>query len=456
MPQARLRGRLLWPLLVAATVAVVYTAYSAWQWQHYAVRSWDLSIFTQLLQRYAAFEAPIVTVKGEGFNLLGDHFHPLLVVLAPLYALFPHAFTLLVVQNLCFGLAAGLLTRAAIARLGVLRGVLIGLAYGFSWGLQYAVDAQFHEIALAVPLLTAGLLAVLEGRTRQALLWIGLLVFVKEDLGLTVAVIGGLLALRGRESRWPGAGLAVWGVGWFLLATQVVLPLLNPHSSWDYQDNLDPVQILADPASFFHPAKITTLLLLVAVTGGIGLLSPIALAALPTLAWRFLSPNEGYWDPDWHYSAVLMPIAFVALLDGLGRAERSGLRWLRGYATQVPAVVVTVAVMLLPTLPLASLVDAGELAPAARAVDAETVLAAVPAGAAVESDIGLMSYLVDEHAVYWIGNENPVPDCILIDRQGGGVPEAWGDVTQIAADRYPDVAFELLIASSGYELACRA
>lgn len=440
-----------WPLAVFTLVTLVYVGYSAWQWSRITVKSWDLGIFTQLLQQYAAFHAPIVPIKGDGYNLLGDHFHPLLVVFAPIFALFPHAFTLLVIQAACFGIAAALVTGVARRHLGPIVGIGIGLAFGFSWGLQYAVEAQFHEIALAVPLLTAGLVAFVDRRFTAAMICTALLVFVKEDLGLTVAMVGAILWVRVRD--WRGPALAIWGVGWFALTTFVILPALNPSHRWGYSDSLS--LGVTDPAKLFDPAKISTMLLLVAVMAIIGLRSPIALLLIPTLAWRFISTNEGYWKPDWHYSAVLMPIAFLALIDGIRLARTSTHPGVARLGTHAPTIAITVAVMLLPTLPTAQLWQPAAFQPVSRAAAANAALAAVPSGASVESDIGLMNSLLDDHVVTWIGNKNPVPDCVLIDRIAGGTPAEWGEVIDVARHLHPDTSFSVRFNQDGYQLACR-
>lgn len=442
------------PAGVAVVVGAAYIVFAAWQWSRLVVKSWDLSIFTQLLQRYADLQPPIVSVKGNGFNLLGDHFHPLLALLTPVFALFPSPFTLLVIQGVCFGAAAGILTRTAQRRLGAATGILLGLAFGFSWGLQYAAEAQFHEIALAVPLLMASLAALLESRWTAAALWAAPLVFVKEDLGLTVAVIGLLIAYRVRKPL--GVWLAAWGFGWFLLATLVILPALNPDGAWVYAGTADPGSVFADPAGLFHPSKGVTLLLLLVITAGLAVRSPIALVLLPTLAWRFLSTNHGYWGPTWHYSAVLMPIAFAALLEAIGRCRGSRLTWLRDYGRHAAAVAVTAAVVLQPGLPLRTILSPAAWAVPERAEAAGAVLSQVPADASVETDIGLMSYLVADHEVFWLGNPNPAPRCILIDRLAGGTPAEWGDVLDVARRLHPAQAYALSHSGGGYELACRA
>lgn len=439
------------PLGVGTLVAVVCTLYSRAQWDAFVVRSWDLGIFTQLAARYAHLEAPVVTIKGPAYNLLGDHFHPLLVLLGPVHAVFSSAFTLLVVQNVLLGVAAVVVTRAAVPVLGRVVGGLVGLAFGLSWGLQYAVEAQFHEIAFAVPLLALALAGVLHRRWRTAVVAGALLVLVKEDLGLTTAVLGVLLAWRARRASY--LWLSAWGVGAFVLATRVVLPALNPDGEWAYGSRLDVLAALSDPLALYAPAKAYTLWLLVVVTGAIALRSPFVLVAGPTLAWRFLSAEPGYWEPTWHYSAVLMPVAYLAMLDGVDRARRGRVGWLRRYARYAPAVGLTASLVLLPQWPLWQLTNPGLHFAAPRADAARATLAAVPDGVVVETDVGLMSYLVDRTDVYYLGNRNPVPDYLVIDRVGGGTPQEWGDVLQVAQLLHPDATFEVVHVQDGYEVA---
>lgn len=454
MPDRRTRTGWIAPCIVGVIVAATYLVYAAWQWSQFTVKSWDLSIFAQLLDNYARLQPPIVNIKGDGYNLLGDHFHPLLALIAPVYAVAPHAFTLLVVQAVCFAVAAAVLTRTATDSLGtVAGGVLLGLAFAFSWGLQYAAEAQFHEIALAIPLITLSLSALLERRDLATVLWAAPLVFVKEDLGLTVAIIGLLVAYRSRKPL--GLWLTVWGVGWFAIAVFVVLPLLNPQGSWAYASNANPLTLLADPAGLFHPSKGLTLTLILVISGGLVLRSPIALVLLPTLGWRFLSSNHGYWGPSWHYSAILMPIVFVALLDAVNRGSASRWDWVRSYSRHGAAIAVTAATVLLPTLPLWSLLTPSAWEPADRAEAATTILDTIPAGSSVETDIGLMSYLVDDYDVYWLGNTNPTPDCILIDRIAGGTPNEWGSALDVAARLHPGAIYRAIAKQSGYELACQ-
>lgn len=96
---------------VAAAVVVLATALHAlfsWQqWTALIVPSWDLAIFSQLAKAYSRFEAPVVPIKGIDFNLLGDHFHPILVLLGPVWALWPSGLALLLVQAVLLGSPRG-------------------------------------------------------------------------------------------------------------------------------------------------------------------------------------------------------------------------------------------------------------------------------------------------------------------------------------------------------------
>ncbi|ALV46870.1 hypothetical protein MB46_16625 [Arthrobacter alpinus] len=440
------------PLALAGIVGVlalsVYSLFSWLQWRSFAIRSWDLGIFTQLAKDYAKLQPPIVSIKGDGYNLLGDHFHPLLVLLAPIYRLFPSAYTLLVVQNLLLAISVVVICHFATKRLGPITGACLGAAYALSWGLQSAIDSQFHEVAFAVPLLALSLVALLEERWRSAWIWASLLVFIKEDLGLTVFVIGLVMAWRARTAA--GLWLSAWGVTWFVLATKVILPAMNPGDQWAYQSQLNISGLLSNPASLFQADKVTTVILLAVITAGLCLFSPLTLIVLPTLAWRFLSDLPVYWGQEWQYSAVLMPVVFAAAIDALCRRKvlnSARLRLLLGTSILLMSVVLT------SQYAFGKLSDTDKFFPLTAAESSHNALAAVPDGVTVETDISLMSYLVDRTEVYWIGNSNnPAPQYVLIDisARPGTAPTA---VATEAAKRFPGATYITVFADARYQVA---
>ena len=352
--------------LAVAVGAWILIAYSVDQWRSITVPSWDLAIFAELAKDYAHGRAPIVPIKGEGYNLLGDHFHPILILLGPVWRLFPTPLALLVVQDLLLAVSAWPLTRLATRLTTRLVATALGLFYVLSWGIQGAAQAQFHEIAFAVPALAWASVAFVERRWTACALWLAPLVLVKEDMGLTLVMAGGAMALRGWQdaraglsndgdggpARWrPGRPVRVWadlptavrtgayvalfGALAFVLTVFVIVPLLSPTGAWQYGLSGNTADGMPTAPSrgtlldrLFSPeVKVTTLFMLVCTAGGIGLASPWMTLVLPTLGWRFLADKETYWEwRYWHYNAVLIPIALGALLDVVARLRERRAR----------------------------------------------------------------------------------------------------------------------------------
>src|SRR5215831_5632987 len=205
---------------VAVSAGGCYLVLSLFRLLQLTPSSWDLGIYTEYVKQLAHLRTPIVDVRGAGFNLLGDHFQVIVGLIAPFFRVFPSPATLLVAQALLTAVSVFPVTQAAMALLGRGTGRAIGVAYAFSWGLQQMIYFDFHEVAFAVPLLAFSLSALVRGRTRAAIAWAMPLVFVKEDQGYTVAIIGLLIVAAGafpgvRQLRLircsiPGGAFLVW------------------------------------------------------------------------------------------------------------------------------------------------------------------------------------------------------------------------------------------------------
>ena len=485
------------PAVIACAVAALYISFSLAQWRTLSDPSWDLAIFTEAAQAYSRFEAPIVSIKGPGYNLLGDHFHPILILLGPIFRFFPSAFTLLIVQDLL--IAASVLPIARLAQRFLGRGgaVLVGLAYGLGWGLQGAVAAQFHEVCVAVPLLACAGAAFVERRWGACMAWLVPVILVKEDLGLTVFVAGLALAWRRRGEDRSGMlaslAYALFGIVAFVVTVKLFLPAMNPAGTWAYSLDGSATgagtamagataarevpslwQILAVPS-----VKIMTLVVLLAGAGVVGARSPWFALVLPTLAWRFAGSVDAYYQwSSWHYNAVLVPIAACALLDviagwlapadapaGLATAgetdadcanpvpassgRRRALAWA---AACMPAISLALTATSLPLWKLPTLTDSPRLDAAQGAIDA------VPVGASVETDTTLLARLVPGRDVYWVGTTvgmDAPPEYVVVDRQS----YAWGgaevDAESWASAAHPGHTYETIYSAQGFRVARR-
>ena len=367
------------PFIWVTSVAVfgAYLAISLFRLLQLNPSSWDLAVYTEYVKQSAGLHAPVADVRTAGFNLLGDHFQPIVMVIAPLFRVFPSPATLVAVQALLAALSVFAVSQAAREKFGVGPSRAIAVAYGFSWGLQQMANFDFHEIAFAVPLLAFSLSALVRGRIKAAVWWALPLVFVKEDQGFTVAAIGLYLAIAGvraaaRQPAGPdpladqatpghpvnpaaaedpatlatpehagitsadpdgrrrikaGQVLLVWGFAWSFLAIGVIIPHFNPVHQYDYWSDGGILAPGGHPTvtgligQFFHawPDKLQTIVILLLPTAFIALRSPLVLIAGPSLLLRFLSTNSSFWGTYWHYNVTVMPIIFIAAIDAMAR-----------------------------------------------------------------------------------------------------------------------------------------
>ena len=99
--------------LIALATFAAYTTLSLARYVQLAPGSWDLGIYTQYVRQLADLHAPVVAIRGPGFNLLGDHFQPIVALMAPFFRVFPTPVTLLVAQALLTAVSVVPVCRAA-------------------------------------------------------------------------------------------------------------------------------------------------------------------------------------------------------------------------------------------------------------------------------------------------------------------------------------------------------
>ncbi|MET9518671.1 DUF2079 domain-containing protein [Streptomyces sp. NPDC002994] len=435
----RLRLPLWWGW--AAGLFVLYAVVSGRRHALLRTTGYDLGIFEQAVRAYSQFRAPVTPLKGQGFNLLGDHFHPAIAALAPLYRLWPSPYCLLLAQAALLALAVVPLARWATRALGSGAGHVVAFGYGVSWGIASTVAFDFHEAAFAVPLLAFSLTALGNQRWRLAVAWGLPLLLVKEDLGLTLAAVGAYIALKG--PRRLGIATVCAGVAGTLLTTQVLLPASSATGTYAYGEYLegDRGSLLAGlalaPLDALRPdTKAITVVLVLAVTGFVALRSPLVLIAVPTLGWRMLSQHDNHWGTAFHYSAVLMPVVFAALIAALTPYARTSDPLARRHLRASLGATVTVTLVLLPSFPFALVAQRATWRTTAHVEAARDLLSRIPDGATVAASNRLAPQLTSRCTVvlfpgypipgklYDASGQPPRPtaDWIVHDRRP---PESW-------------------------------
>jgi uncharacterized membrane protein len=318
-------------LLALVGVTAVVDAIASVIRQVHMMSGVDTAIFDQAVWHYSRFEAPFSSIKAE--NLLGDHFHPLVAALAPLYWIWTDPRTLLIAQAVLIGASVIPVFLFAEPRLGRVGAYLISGAYAVFWGIQVGVLFEFHEVAFA-PLLIA--LAILFADRRQWLwLWlvVVLLLGVKEDLSIFVVFLG-LYLVSKRDFR-QGAALAVVGIAWYELVTHVLIPhFAHGHGFqyWSYgQLGKNPPDaiwgLIKAPWKVFTVGlspglKASTIVELLTPFLFLSLCSRVVILLVPLLAERFLSTNPAFWGPHYHYSLSISPVLAMGAAAGLANVLR--------------------------------------------------------------------------------------------------------------------------------------
>lgn len=190
----------------------------------------DLGVFDQAVwgTLHGKFMLNTSNEFSQQINWLGFHFHPVLLLFVPLYAIAPDPEWFALAQALALSIAAWpIFLLASRVCQSETAGLLWALAYLVNPFLLNAAAWDFHPVALAVPFIALGLLAVEKTNRRLLFLSCLSLLFIQEQLGLTVAGFGVLWWLRSK--RWKSAVfLIALGISHSALVLGVVMPALSP------------------------------------------------------------------------------------------------------------------------------------------------------------------------------------------------------------------------------------
>jgi len=361
----------------------------------------------------------VTDLQGDQISRLGAHFDPLIVLLAPLWWLWPHPSLLLVVQAVSVALGAVPVFLLARKHLGTdWAGLGLGLVYLLYPPTQWLVVDDFHPVALAAPLLLGAIWFLDENRLLPFALCAAAACLTKEQVGLTVAMLGVWHALA-HSRRLAGAVIAVTGVLTATVATAIIVPHYAPGGGSPFEGRYAAVG--GSPAGILETAVVHPLRLAQAVTehrdlsylldllwplGGMTLLAPlVAASALPELALNLLSGTRTQTSIHFHYTAAAIPGLIAGAVLGAARVQR---RWPGSSPALVRALVILVLVagVVQGPLPIWRHVPFGsELATRDHVVTshdhaAARVLQAVPAGVAVSATNTLGAHLSDRRRIF--------------------------------------------------------
>ncbi|NEP02982.1 MAG: DUF2079 domain-containing protein [Symploca sp. SIO2E9] len=332
-------GTLSWIIGVSA---VIFFCCSSIRHALFQSSAFDLGIFDQGIYLISQGEQPVCSLIG--FHILGDHAAWILYPLSLLYKIYPDVHWLFAMQAVA--LALGALPTWHLARQAGLKAApaqAIAVAY-LLYPLVFNLNLfDFHPEVMALPALLA---AVLAARLSKIWWFTGAVVWIlgcKAVLALTVASMG-LWLLVFENKRLYGAIALLAGIAWFLIATQLIIPLFSGSeaaavgryaylgsSVLEIAQNLllKPWLVLGKVFSL-ETLEYLTLLILPVIWG----LSPQHLTplvpAIPSLVINILSESPAQRNLVHQYSLPVLPFLLLAAIASLaaGRGWLSNRRWM--------------------------------------------------------------------------------------------------------------------------------
>jgi len=404
----------------------------------------DLGVFDQAMYNslhgqflststYCWGELLLMPSHHGGGSLLSEHLYLIMPILLPLYALFPHPYTLFLLQTFATGL--GSLAVFLIAK-DKLRSELAATCLCLSYLLYPALQGAalnhfifgFHPDNFFPPLFLFGFYFL--QKKRYGLFWLLnlLALAIAESYALPLAALGLFLTLTDREKRKIGIILLFVCSLWFAIATWLILPHFQQGGSPDYISTLKGVSTL-----FFRQPHLG--LKLVAPLGNylLYLLAPVAflpLTAFPTFAIaipnvlvNLIALSHGNslpTDPNSWHAAPIIPIVFISAIWGLGNVVNQVKRpWQIKLLRVLPVIIVAIALFSnywLGPLPFSRSTDIIQYeVNKAKAESVKEVKPLIPRDTALAAEFFIGSNLTQRRTLYWFPHHWREADYVLMD-----------------------------------------
>ena len=216
---------------------VVVFGWLTWQQQrNYSTFGFDMGIHDQGIWLLSRFEEPYVTVVGR--NYLGHHLNLVAFAYVPFYWLGAGPTFLYLTETIVLAVGQSPCTCShATSSAAAGREPRSARSYLLFPTIQWINWWHYHpDVLMVTPLLFVWWFA-----TRRRWAWFAvccvLAMFAKEDATTAIVMMGVVLLIRlWHENRRVGLLTIAGGVGWFLLATKVLMPWFNNGELAFYED----------------------------------------------------------------------------------------------------------------------------------------------------------------------------------------------------------------------------
>ncbi len=222
------RQGLLVTTVVSGGYALFMSSFTVARHNTFGTHAFDLGVYDQ--QIYTILQdgyARCTLIGSAAMNAMGDHFSPILYMLATAFTAWHDVRALLILQSLM--LAAGAVPVYLLARRHLRHNwlaVVFAAGYLLYPALQGVNTFDFHQIAPATPLLLWALYFLELEHDAPLVACLVLALITKEEVALTVAALGAYVFLVRRRYAL-GAALAAGGLAYFVVVVGFIIPMLG-------------------------------------------------------------------------------------------------------------------------------------------------------------------------------------------------------------------------------------
>jgi len=234
--------------LLALGIVCYIIAFTAAAWYKYATyqMGFDLGVHEQVLWNTAHGRIAATSAFADTESYLGIDIIPTELLLAPIYALAPSAYTMLFLQTLALALGAVPVFLLVRDRFGTeWAGLVFAAAFLLYLPVEYMNLYEFQIRAFATTFLLMALYALERRRFRSFLLWSLLALGCRSDVGFVVAGMGAyaildfrsqILDFRETQSKIKNQKSKIilfsllpiiLGLGWVALCVGALIPLFR-------------------------------------------------------------------------------------------------------------------------------------------------------------------------------------------------------------------------------------
>lgn len=308
----------------------------------------NMGIFYEIINNYAHFKAPYSSLKyyNPEFNfasnttIFADHFSPIYILVVPFLWIYNNFLSLLMANVCLITLSVPFIYKMSRIYLSIKLSTILTLVYILNWIIQYQASTGLSESTFYLPITAISLYYYFKKHYIHSAIWMSLLIFVKEDAGLYIALFGLVLFIQHRKKLLSSI-LILTGI----LSTYISIFIIIPNASHNQFSKFYTkfyewmgstisekiIFIVTHPLNILHhlyypPTKTFTYILIGLPFLTLCYFSPFILFPLINFTERFLSTN---WDLfnflERHYNTAYLVFIFAAIIDILNKIKYSNI-----------------------------------------------------------------------------------------------------------------------------------